>query len=77
MQAVHTFILRLLVNPETPGELHGSVQTIPEREVYSFKAGPDLLEILEQLVQTQAGDLRSISPGSNNSSSNRLGNVPP
>jgi len=56
MHAVHTFIVRLLVNLEKPGDLHGSVQTIPEREMYSFQNGSDLLVVLDQLVRSEAGE---------------------
>ncbi|HNT26017.1 MAG TPA: hypothetical protein PKM21_16725 [Anaerolineales bacterium] len=56
MRKYHTYILRLLVDPEVTGpetELHGSLQAIAEREVTPFKSGAALLDLLKNLVEQE------------------------
>jgi hypothetical protein len=50
MNIVRTAILKILVNPEEPGQLRGDLQIIPENSVYAFKDENDLLILLHQVV---------------------------
>ncbi|MDD5370092.1 MAG: hypothetical protein PHQ40_13485 [Anaerolineaceae bacterium] len=47
MHAVLTFVLRLLVDSDTPGLLCGSLQQVPEEQPATFVDGQALLRLLE------------------------------
>lgn len=51
MQGVHTFILKMLVNQDTPGSIIGSLQSIPDQDMYPFRDSCELISLLEQLTR--------------------------
>ncbi len=54
MHTVRTFILRLLVDPDEPRALRGSLQPVPEGEAQPFADEGALLTILHQMSRQVA-----------------------
>jgi len=52
MRSIRTCILRLFVDPATPQELRGALQTMPESESYTFADEQGLLAALWEIVRS-------------------------
>ena len=52
MHSVCTFVLRFFRDPETPGEIKGSIQSILEPTPILFSDMEQLLVLVEQLAQS-------------------------
>jgi hypothetical protein len=52
MRAIHTFVLRLLLDSNEPQKLRGALQSVPEGKPRPFADGQSLLILLNQMAQT-------------------------
>lgn len=59
MRKIQVFILRLLVDPEGPAVLRGSLEPVPEGQPVAFSSRRKLLSLLSEFSQTEA----EASPG--------------
>ncbi len=50
MRTVQTFMLRLLVDPDEPGEMRGALQCMPGSATLSFSGEENLLVLLRRLA---------------------------
>lgn len=53
MRAIHTFILRLIVDSAEPPTLRGHLQPMPEGEAQPFAGEKDLLAILRAFLSQE------------------------
>lgn len=51
MRSIQIFVLRLLVDSETPGALHGVIQRVEEEQAHPFQDGPTLMAWLCEAVR--------------------------
>ncbi len=51
MRILKTFVLRLLIDSETPTTLRGAIRAIANDEEYTFTDGQTLLALLQQIGQ--------------------------
>jgi hypothetical protein len=49
MRSIHTIILRLLVDDESPHQLSGVLQTVTDLQTFAFRDGQALLHLLAHL----------------------------
>lgn len=56
MRTIQIFILRLLVDPDTPRALRGSLEPVPEGEPRTFTNRRRLLALLDELSSPSACD---------------------
>jgi hypothetical protein len=48
MRILKSFILRLYIDPDQPGQFCGDLQTLPERRSYPFKNQSELLDLVHR-----------------------------
>jgi hypothetical protein len=49
MRSIHTIVLRLLVDDESPHQLSGVLQTVTDLQTFAFRDGQTLLRLLANL----------------------------
>lgn len=54
MRKIQVFILRLLVDPEGPPALRGSLERVPEGQPRTFTSRRKLLSLLSELSRSEA-----------------------
>lgn len=64
MRSILTFVLRLLVDDETPQRVNGALQNVNNPQIHAFKNGQGLLELLTELSHP---DSTTLLPAKRNS----------
>ena len=59
MHFIHTFVLRLLYDPQDPETLRGSLQAVSEKEVYPFVGEKNLYALAAGLNQVRVEEAPS------------------
>lgn len=62
MRSIQTFILRLLVDTETPDALHGVIQRVEEEHPHPFLDGRTLIAWLRETARVERKEVLVDSP---------------
>jgi len=57
MRSILTFVLRLLVDDETPQRVSGALQNVNNPQTHAFQNGQGLLELLTELSHPDSATL--------------------